>query len=101
MGFDMREVDRIEVLTLMDNYVDMLLESTPVVTRPPRAKEGMISKDTLVGEHGLGTMDKQSAQFVPKIAPEQTEADQQEEIACQGEPHQLSIGKGNPAACIR
>jgi 7,8-dihydropterin-6-yl-methyl-4-(beta-D-ribofuranosyl)aminobenzene 5'-phosphate synthase len=56
MGFDLREVDRIEVLTLMDNYVDMLLESTPVVTRPPRAKGGMISKDTLVGEHGLSLL---------------------------------------------
>jgi len=34
----LKEVDRIEVLTLMDNYVDLLLESTKVVTRPPRQK---------------------------------------------------------------
>jgi 7,8-dihydropterin-6-yl-methyl-4-(beta-D-ribofuranosyl)aminobenzene 5'-phosphate synthase len=53
MGFDLRTVDKIEVLTLMDNYVDQLLESSPVVTRPPRAKGGVMSKDTLVGEHGL------------------------------------------------
>ena len=52
----LKEVDRIEVLTLMDNYVDLLLESTKVVTRPPKAKGGMISKDTLVGEHGLSLL---------------------------------------------
>jgi len=52
----LKEVDRIEVLTLMDNYVDLLLESTKVVTRPPKAKGGMISADTLIGEHGLSLM---------------------------------------------
>jgi 7,8-dihydropterin-6-yl-methyl-4-(beta-D-ribofuranosyl)aminobenzene 5'-phosphate synthase len=52
----LKEVDRIEILTLMDNYVDLLLESTPVVTRPPKAKEGVISRDTLVGEHGLSLL---------------------------------------------
>ena len=52
----LKEADRIEVLTLMDNYVDLLLESTAVVTRPPKAKGGMISRDTLVGEHGLSLL---------------------------------------------
>jgi 7,8-dihydropterin-6-yl-methyl-4-(beta-D-ribofuranosyl)aminobenzene 5'-phosphate synthase len=52
----LKEVDRIEVLTLMDNYVDLLLESTKVVTRPPKAKGEMISADTLIGEHGLSLM---------------------------------------------
>jgi 7,8-dihydropterin-6-yl-methyl-4-(beta-D-ribofuranosyl)aminobenzene 5'-phosphate synthase len=52
----LKEVDRVEVLTLMDNYVDLLLESTKVVTRPPKAKGGMISRDTLVGEHGLSLL---------------------------------------------
>ena len=52
----LKEVDRIEVLTLMDNYVDLLLESTKVVTRPPKAKGGMISRDGLVGEHGLSLL---------------------------------------------
>lgn len=52
----LKEVDRIEVLTLMDNYVDLLLESTKLVTRPPKAKDGMISRDTLVGEHGLSLL---------------------------------------------
>jgi 7,8-dihydropterin-6-yl-methyl-4-(beta-D-ribofuranosyl)aminobenzene 5'-phosphate synthase len=52
----LKDVDRIEVLTLMDNYVDLLLESTTVVTRPPKAKGGMISRGTLVGEHGLSLL---------------------------------------------
>ena len=52
----LKEVDRVEVLTLMDNYVDLLLESTKVITRPPKAKDGMISRDTLVGEHGLSLL---------------------------------------------
>jgi len=54
----LKEVDRVEVLTLMDNYVDLLLESTKVVTRPPKAKDGMISRDSLVGEHGLSLLVK-------------------------------------------
>jgi 7,8-dihydropterin-6-yl-methyl-4-(beta-D-ribofuranosyl)aminobenzene 5'-phosphate synthase len=52
----LRPVDRVEVLTLMDNYVDLLLESTTVVKRPPKAKGGMISRGTLVGEHGLSLL---------------------------------------------
>ena len=56
MNDRLRQVDRIEVLTLMDNYVDLLLESTTVVTRPPKAKGGIISRDALVGEHGLSLL---------------------------------------------
>ncbi|MGE5841021.1 MAG: MBL fold metallo-hydrolase [Deltaproteobacteria bacterium] len=52
----LRQVDKIEVLTLMDNYVDLLLENTEVVTRPPKARGGVISKDTLIAEHGLSLM---------------------------------------------
>ena len=56
MGFDMREVDRIEVLTLMDNYVDVLLGNTKVVRRAPHSGGGKIFSDTLVGEHGLSLL---------------------------------------------
>jgi len=52
----LREVDRIEVLTLIDNYVDVLLPSTGVVTRPPLAKGGGIPSDTLLAEHGLSML---------------------------------------------
>lgn len=46
-------VDRIEILTVIDNYVDVLLTNGEVVTRPPLAKSGTIPTDTLLAEHGL------------------------------------------------
>jgi 7,8-dihydropterin-6-yl-methyl-4-(beta-D-ribofuranosyl)aminobenzene 5'-phosphate synthase len=49
----LKEVDRIEVLTLMDNYVDVLLGNTKVVRRAAHSGGGEIFRDTLVGEHGL------------------------------------------------
>jgi len=52
----LQEVDRVEVLTLMDNYVDVLLPNTEVVYRPPLAKDGRIPADTLVAEHGLSLL---------------------------------------------
>jgi 7,8-dihydropterin-6-yl-methyl-4-(beta-D-ribofuranosyl)aminobenzene 5'-phosphate synthase len=55
-GYGLQAVDRVEVVTLIDNYTDMLLESTKTVSRPPRAKGGEISRDTLVAEHGLSLL---------------------------------------------
>lgn len=52
----LQEVDRVEILTLMDNYVDVLLTNTDVVYRPPLAKGGEIPDDTLVAEHGLSML---------------------------------------------
>ena len=52
----LQEVDRVEILTLMDNYVDVLLTNTDVVHRPPLAKDGQIPVDTLVAEHGLSLL---------------------------------------------
>ena len=52
----LKTVDRIEVTTLMDNYVDLLLPSTDVIARPPLAKEGKINPDTLLAEHGLSLL---------------------------------------------
>jgi len=49
-------VDRVEILTLMDNYVDVLLTNTEVVTRPPVSKSGTIPSDTLLAEHGLSLL---------------------------------------------
>jgi 7,8-dihydropterin-6-yl-methyl-4-(beta-D-ribofuranosyl)aminobenzene 5'-phosphate synthase len=49
----LKELDRVEILTLMDNYVDVLLEDTGVVTRPPRTIGEEIPADTLLAEHGL------------------------------------------------
>jgi len=49
-------VDRVEILTLMDNYVDVLLTNTEVITRPPVSKTGAIPEDTLLAEHGLSLL---------------------------------------------
>jgi len=56
MNNRLREVDRIEVLTLMDNYVDVLLGNTRVVRRSSLSGNGEIFRDTLVGEHGLSLL---------------------------------------------
>lgn len=56
MNDRLREVDRIEVLTLMDNYVDVLLGNTRVVRRSSLSGNGEIFRDTLVGEHGLSLL---------------------------------------------
>ena len=52
----LKEVDRVEVLTLIDNYVDVLLKGTDIVTRPHLAKDEEISTDTLLAEHGLSLL---------------------------------------------
>ena len=52
----LRAVNRVEVLTVIDNYVDVLLTNTDVVTRPPLAKGGDIPSDALLAEHGLSLL---------------------------------------------
>ena len=52
----LKDVDRVEILTLIDNYVDVLLGDTDVVTRPPHRGGGRIFADTLLGEHGLSLL---------------------------------------------
>lgn len=51
-----KEVDRVEITTLMDNYVDVLLRSSEFVTRPAMSKSEEIPTDTLVAEHGLSQL---------------------------------------------
>ena len=52
----LKEADKIEVTTIIDNYVDVLLGNTDIVSRPPHAVEGEIAADTLLGEHGLSLL---------------------------------------------
>jgi len=52
----LKEVDRVEVTTLIDNYVDALLEDTETVTRPKHGNEEEIETDTLLAEHGLSLL---------------------------------------------
>jgi 7,8-dihydropterin-6-yl-methyl-4-(beta-D-ribofuranosyl)aminobenzene 5'-phosphate synthase len=49
-------VDRVEITVLMDNYVDVLLGNTDVVTRPVSRKGDEISRTTVVAEHGLSML---------------------------------------------
>jgi 7,8-dihydropterin-6-yl-methyl-4-(beta-D-ribofuranosyl)aminobenzene 5'-phosphate synthase len=53
---ELTEVDTVEVVTLADNYVDVLLRNSPKVTRPPLAIGGTIPADTLIAEHGLSLL---------------------------------------------
>ena len=52
----LKPVDEIEIVTLMDNYSDVLLQSEGPVTRPFLAKGGEIPTDTLLAEHGLSQL---------------------------------------------
>jgi 7,8-dihydropterin-6-yl-methyl-4-(beta-D-ribofuranosyl)aminobenzene 5'-phosphate synthase len=52
----LKEVDCVEVLTLMDNYSDVLLENTEIATRLPEPKGEEIPTDTLLAEHGLSLL---------------------------------------------
>jgi 7,8-dihydropterin-6-yl-methyl-4-(beta-D-ribofuranosyl)aminobenzene 5'-phosphate synthase len=53
LSIPLKELDRVEVLTLMDNFADVLLEDTAVVTRAPRPGGEEIPTSTLFAEHGL------------------------------------------------
>lgn len=52
----LKPLDRVEVLTLMDNFVDVLLEDTKIVTRPAKAAGAEIPTDALLAEHGLSLL---------------------------------------------
>ena len=52
----LKTVDRVEILTIIDNYIDLLLPPSEIITRPPLAKEGNILDDTLLAEHGLSLL---------------------------------------------
>jgi 7,8-dihydropterin-6-yl-methyl-4-(beta-D-ribofuranosyl)aminobenzene 5'-phosphate synthase len=49
-------VDEVEIVTLMDNYSDVLLKSEGPVTRAPLAVGEEIPTDTLLAEHGLSQL---------------------------------------------
>ena len=52
----LKTVDRIEITTLIDNYVDVLLPSTDGITRPPLSIDGKVKADTFLAEHGLSLL---------------------------------------------
>ena len=52
----LKTLDRVEITTLIDNYVDLLLPSTDVIKRPLLSREGKVAADTLLAEHGLALL---------------------------------------------
>ena len=52
----LKPVDEIKIITLMDNYSDVLLQSEGPVTRAPLATGMEIPTDTLLAEHGLSQL---------------------------------------------
>lgn len=56
LSVSLKAVDRVEILTLIDNYVDVLLPSTDIMQRPPLSKEGKVQSDTFLAEHGLSLL---------------------------------------------
>jgi 7,8-dihydropterin-6-yl-methyl-4-(beta-D-ribofuranosyl)aminobenzene 5'-phosphate synthase len=56
-GIQIKEADRIEIITIIDNYSDHTLpmseSPSEMIKRAPLAVEGRIPSDTLLAEHGL------------------------------------------------
>lgn len=52
----LKEIDKLEIYTIIDNYVDILLPDTSIVSRPRMDKNGEIQTTTLLAEHGLSLM---------------------------------------------
>ena len=55
-GGILKSVARVEIVCLLDNYVDLLLGSTDIVTRPPLSKNDTLPTETLIAEHGLSLL---------------------------------------------
>ena len=56
MAFTLKEADRVEILTLQDNYVDVAaFDSTDVVKRAMPLKDGEI-KNSILAEHGFSAV---------------------------------------------
>jgi len=53
-----KESERVEIITLVDNYVDLLLPDEGVVTRPPISIGKTMQPGTLLAEHGLALLVK-------------------------------------------
>ncbi len=53
---NLQEVDSVEILNLVDNYVDILLPGTERIIRPQMAQNGTVMNDTPLAEHGLSQL---------------------------------------------
>lgn len=55
MTTPLQEVDGVEILTLLDNSIDLLLSSTPCVRRLPLSPDAL-TREGLVAEHGFAAL---------------------------------------------
>ncbi|MBI3245577.1 MAG: MBL fold metallo-hydrolase [Deltaproteobacteria bacterium] len=53
----LKEVDTVEILTILDNTVDMLLPDAAKAKRPPRSPD-VLTKESLIAEHGFSALVK-------------------------------------------
>jgi 7,8-dihydropterin-6-yl-methyl-4-(beta-D-ribofuranosyl)aminobenzene 5'-phosphate synthase len=51
----LREVDKVEILTLLDNTIDILMADTPQAKRFPLRSDALTRK-SLVAEHGFAAL---------------------------------------------
>ena len=54
-AISLKPVDRVEILSIMDNSVDVLMSSTPVAQRAPRSRDSL-SRPQLRAEHGVSML---------------------------------------------
>jgi 7,8-dihydropterin-6-yl-methyl-4-(beta-D-ribofuranosyl)aminobenzene 5'-phosphate synthase len=54
-GIPLKAVDRVEVLSIMDNSIDVLMGNTPLARRAPRARDSLM-KPQLRAEHGVSML---------------------------------------------
>ena len=51
----LREIDKVEIFTVSDNSIDMLMASTPQVRRLPLLPDAL-TRESLVAEHGFAAL---------------------------------------------
>jgi 7,8-dihydropterin-6-yl-methyl-4-(beta-D-ribofuranosyl)aminobenzene 5'-phosphate synthase len=51
----LKEVDKIEILTILDNTIDMLLPDSDKAKRPPRFQDAF-TRESLIAEHGFAAL---------------------------------------------
>ena len=56
----LKEVDRVEITTVLDNFIDVLLPGSETVKRVPLGPD-FLTRETLIAEHGFAALVKVSA----------------------------------------
>lgn len=51
----LKEVDKVEILTILDNTIDMLLPDAEKAKRPPRSPDAL-TRESLIAEHGFSAL---------------------------------------------